>query len=170
MPGQTAAAFRADSAQTAALAPELARLYPCLVLEGTPLADVWRAGGYAPWPLAAAVDELAAALLTLWAAGVRVGRIGLAEQEGLTVLAGPRHPALGQMARARALLLRVRRALGERDREAASGAAAQAGLLLVPRRLQGEALGQKGALAADYAALGLRVRFWDEPDLAICAG
>jgi hypothetical protein len=42
-------------------------------------------------------------------------------------------------------------------------------VLLLPRRLQGEALGQRNALARDYAALGLGVRLWDEADLALCA-
>ncbi|OIO02311.1 MAG: hypothetical protein AUJ49_06465 [Desulfovibrionaceae bacterium CG1_02_65_16] len=190
MPGQTPAAFRTDIAQTSALAPELARLYPCLVLEGTALADSWRGGMYCPWPLPATVDELARALLVLWEAGVPAARIGLAEQEGLTVLAGPRHPALGQMVRARALFSRVRRAVAELahvvdltgDDRAADAQPTNvepvnagttnvggANLLLLPRRLRGEALGQLGALAADYAGIGLTVRFWDEPDLALGA-
>lgn len=162
LPGQSKTAFRADISTTAGLRPELARLYPCLVLAGTPLADVWRAGRYAPWSLDAALEEVAPALLKLWAAGVPAARIGLAEQPGLTVLAGPRHPALGQLVRSRALLLFVQGKLVELNRPAQ--------VLFVPRRLQGEVLGQKNALAGDYAALGLCVRLWDEADLALCAG
>jgi histone acetyltransferase (RNA polymerase elongator complex component) len=164
LPGQSAEAFDADVAQTAELAPELARLYPCLVLAGTELADRWRAGAYAPWTLDAAVDALARALLRLWDAGVPAARLGLAEQEGLSVLAGPRHPALGQLARSRALLLYVGRQV-EALRERGGPPPA---VLLLPRRLQGEALGQRNALARDYAALGLGVRLWDEADLALC--
>ncbi len=165
LPGHTREAFRADLAQAAALRPDLARLYPCLVLAGTPLAALWRAGGYTPWELEATVDALARALLTLWAAGVPTARIGLAEQEGLAILAGPRHPALGQLARSRALLLFV----GGTLRELPEPAPCLKMVLNIPRRLQGEVLGQKNALAPEYAALGLALRLWDEADLALCA-
>jgi len=168
MPGQTAKAFQADIAQTTALGPELTRLYPCLVLEGTPLAEVWRAGGYAPWPLDTAVDELAQALLALWAANIPAARIGLAEQEGLRILSGPRHPALGQLARGQALFRFVRQQV-ERMQKHLPPTATPAHLLLVPQRLQGEVLGQKNALRRDYARIGLDVGFWDETDLALCA-
>ncbi len=161
MPGQNAEAFRRDIATTADLAPELTRLYPCLVLEGTELADMWRAREFTPWPLEATIDALADALPILWRAGVRVARIGLHEQAGLAVLAGPRRPALGQMARAGALLRIVAR---ER-----AGLSELADTLVLPRRLQGEALGQKGALTAGYTALGLTVLFRDVPDIVLCA-
>ncbi|MBI5518946.1 MAG: radical SAM protein [Desulfovibrio sp.] len=181
LPGHTREAFRSDVAQAAALRPELARLYPCLVLAGTPLAELWRAGAHVPWGLAETVDALASALLVLWAAGVPAARVGLAEQEGLEILAGPRHPALGQMARGRALLLHVAGMLAAvpepaRVPDMVPGIVPGIfpdmvpGLVLdIPRRLQGEALGQKNALAGEYAALGLAVRFWDGPDLVLRA-
>ncbi len=159
MPGQRPEAFAADAARAAALAPELCRLYPCLVLEGTELAALWRAGAYAPWPLDRTVDALAGALAVLWRAGVPAARVGLAEEPGLPVLAGPRHPALGQLARSKALLLHVRERL--------AGLCVPARTLCAPRRLQGEVLGHKNALAAEYAALGLDVRLWDAAELAL---
>lgn len=159
MPGQRPEVFAGDVARAAALAPELCRLYPCLVLEGTELAALWRAGGHAPWALDRTVDALAEALLVLWRAGIPAARVGLAEEPGLPVLAGPRHPALGQLARSRALVLHVRERL--------AGLRVPARTLCAPRRLQGEVLGHGNALAAEYAALGLAVRLWDEPDLAL---
>ncbi|WP_461664091.1 radical SAM protein [Humidesulfovibrio sp.] len=167
LPGHTPAAFQADVAQAAAFAPELARLYPCLVLAGTPLAESWRTGAYAPWSLDTTVEQLALALPVLWAAGVPTARMGLAEQQGLTVLAGPRHPALGQMARSVALLALVRQRSAELAQ--ADGPPEIPTILALPRRLQGEALGHKNALAPHYAALGLALHLWDEPDLALCA-
>ena len=167
MPGmegpQGLAAFARDieivSGLAPGCAPELVRLYPCLVLEGTELAGLWRAGSYTPWTLPDTVDALACALRTLWAAGIPAARMGLAEQQGLTVLAGPRHPALGQMARARALFLHVRDLLPT--------LAAPATTLFVPQRWQGEVLGQGNALRADYAALGLRVAPWGEAEFGL---
>jgi hypothetical protein len=129
------------------------------VLAGTGLADLWRAGEYTPWPLARTVDALAKAVGSLWAAGVPTARIGLAEQAGLAILAGPRHPALGQMVRARALLLHVREQLGLLARPPRT--------LFVPRRWQGEVLGQGNALRADYGGLGLTVTVWDEAEFGL---
>lgn len=158
LPGHSAEDFARDIEAIAGLAPELSpelvRLYPCLVLEGTELAGLWRAGSYQPWPLEATVDALARALLRLWAAGIPAARLGLAEEQGLPVLAGPRHPALGQMAKARALFLHVGELLATLA-EAPS-------TLFIPRRYQGEALGQGNALREAYAELGLRVEAWGE--------
>jgi len=154
LPGHTLEDFARDIEVAASLKPELVRLYPCLVLEGTGLAELWRAGAYAPWELPVTVDALARALLTLWEAGVPAARVGLVEQAGLRILAGPRHPALGQMARARALFLHVSGLLATLP--------APASTLYVPPRWQGEVLGQGNELAKDYAGLGLRVELWAE--------
>jgi histone acetyltransferase (RNA polymerase elongator complex component) len=162
LPGHTPAAFRDDIATTCDLAPSFVRLYPCLVIDRTPLAELWRAGAFIPWPLDATVDALARALLELWAAGIPSARIGLAEQDGLAILAGPRHPALGQIARSRALLLHVRQILAKLSPAPTA--------LLCPRRWQGEVLGQANALAADYAALGLDVAFGDVAEFTLGRG
>ncbi|MBU1042751.1 MAG: radical SAM protein [Proteobacteria bacterium] len=159
LPGHKPEDFARDIAAVAQLKPELVRLYPCLVLDGTQLADLWRAGEFLPWPLAQTVDALAEALRSLWSAGVPTARIGLAEQAGLAILAGPRHPALGQMARAKALLLHVRDQLAPLARPPR--------VLFVPRRWQGEVLGQGNALRAEYGALGLTVEVWDEAEFGL---
>ena len=85
----------------------------------------------------------------------------LAREKALAVLAGPRHPAMGQMARSRALLFFVGRRVAELPEPAQ--------ILLVPRRLQGEVLGQRNALSAAYATLGLRLELWAEAELALCS-
>lgn len=156
MPGVTPQVFRADV--RTALQPDAAgahplasflRFYPCLVLRGTPLAERWRAGEYAPWPLDITVDALADGLLAAWSRGVAVVRMGLSPEDGLddAVLAGPVHPALGQLAKAEALRRHV---------------AAQVALLPgpparfgVPRRLRGLLWGHANGLVAAYAAMGI---------------
>jgi histone acetyltransferase (RNA polymerase elongator complex component) len=157
--------FLLDAVQAASLSPATARLYPCLVIEGTELAALWRQGRYAPWSLDESLPALAKALLLLWRAGVRVIRLGVATEPGLEpgVLAGPRHPALGNMARALALLLFIKE---QCERNPGSGRRR----LSVPKRFQGELWGHARALAAGYAALGLfpeNVRYWDEPFFAL---
>lgn len=150
LPGDRPGLFRRDVAVTARLRPDCARLYPCLVLEGTGLARLWRRGEYAAWSGGRARAELSVALTRLWRAGVPVIRLGVAPEAGLSVriLAGPAHPALGQQARSLALWDHVRRMAARLGR-------APRGLLLPPRAA-GEFWGQRRSLARAYARLGLR--------------
>ncbi|WP_428563304.1 MAG: radical SAM protein [Solidesulfovibrio sp. DCME] len=166
LPGHTPEGLWRDAAEAAALAPEIARLHPCLVIAGTPLAGLFAAGRFRPWSLETTLDALARALPVLWRAGVRVARIGLAPEQGLdaAVLAGPRHPALGARVRARALVALVAAEV------AALGGPADG--LAVPRRFAGELFGQAGELVPAYAALGLpreRIRFWDQEEFHVSA-
>lgn len=158
LPGDRPGVFRSDAAVAAAYRPETARLYPCLVIEGTALAKAWRRGEYAPWTRERAMTELAEALPVFWAHGVRVIRLGLAPEGTLeqAILAGPWHPALGQSARALALFGLIRDKVGELGRRPAS--------LVAPRRYQGEFFGHGNELVPAYADLGLdrrAVRFAD---------
>ncbi len=166
LPGHDPEALLRDAAEAAALAPDIARLHPCLVVAGTPLAARFAAGEYAPWPLETTLDALARALPVLWRAGTRVARIGLAPEPGFeaAVVAGPRHPALGARARARALLALV-------AAEVAALGDPVAGLAC-PRRFAGELYGHARELAPAYAALGLpkdRVAFEDREDFLLAA-
>jgi histone acetyltransferase (RNA polymerase elongator complex component) len=166
LPGHTPEILARDVAETCALAPEIVRLYPCLVIDGTPLADLYRAGGYRPWDLEATLNALAGAMLPLWRAGVRVARLGLAPQAGLeaAILAGPRHPALGARVRARALFSLVAAEVAALGQKPAG--------LAAPRRFAGELFGHARELAAAYAGLGLAreaVRFVAREDFFLAA-
>ena len=76
------------------------RIYPCLVLKGTELERMYSAGVYVSPTLEVSV-RLAGALMLL-AEGLRfdVIRVGLLESEALrqSVVAGPYHPAFGELA------------------------------------------------------------------------
>lgn len=149
LPGDCPGVFQEDARIAASLKPEVARIYPCLVIRGTPLADMWRRGVYAPWPLERAKRELAEALLVFWENGVRVIRLGLPPEGTLAehVLGGPWHPALGQSARGLALYYTIEAKVAEMS--------AVPSLVEVPRRYQGELLGHGKELADVYAELGL---------------
>ena len=162
MPGLDPEAARSDIDFARALEPACVRLYPCLVLAGSALADHWRNGLYRPWGLPETVDFLADACLALESAGIAVVRMGLAEEPGLNghVLAGPRHPALGNMVRARMLY----RCLRERVREFNEAFPGVSPRLFAPRRFQGEFWGHGKELASAYAAIGLttdKVDWWE---------
>ncbi len=109
MPGLSPERAVEDARLAAALRPCCARLYPCLVLEGSALAGDWRAGRYAPWNEEETLKTLAESCRILWGAGVPVIRMGLAPEKELlrNILAGPFHPALGGRARSLALLREI---------------------------------------------------------------
>lgn len=78
------------------------RIYPCLVLEKTPLAELMNRGVYSPLTLEEGVRRAGRLLFEAERLGFPVQRVGLHATESLSrsVLAGPHHPALGEMARA----------------------------------------------------------------------
>lgn len=172
MPGLDAEHALADVRQAADLGPACVRLYPCLVLEGTALAALWRSGSYVPWELDDTAAFLARACLVFWEAGIPVIRMGLAEEPGLAahVLAGPRHSSLGSMVKGLALYYIVRDLLtappdsvrrppdavpgsgGEETRPVGSAPVVR---LYAPRSCQGHFWGWKRRLEPLYATLGL---------------
>ncbi len=113
LPGETRASFLRGIEEVALLRPSLARLYPLLVLEGSGLAERHRRGLYRPLTLAEAVVLCATAHRRLAAAGVRVVRLGLQPGPALAAsyIAGPFHPAFGELVHGRLLLVELRRRL-----------------------------------------------------------
>lgn len=99
LPGDTPEGSVASARRLLSLGPDTMRIYPTIVLEGTPLARLYRAGNYIPQPLEEAVQLCAALLLLCEEAGVPVIRLGLHAggevQEGY--LAGPWHPAFREL-------------------------------------------------------------------------
>lgn len=149
LPGDRPGMFQDDVGVASSLRPEIVRLYPCLVIEGTPLATLWREGTYTPWSLERAREELAKGVLELWEHGVRVVRLGLAPEGTLedNILAGAWHPAFGQSVRGLALLSIVRRAVNRLGRAPSS--------LTVPERYSGEIFGHGREYAPSYSEIGL---------------
>lgn len=99
LPGDTPEGSVGSARRLLSLRPDTMRIYPTIVLEGTPLARLYRAGNYIPQPLEEAVQLCAALLLLCEEAGVPVIRLGLHAggevQEGY--LAGPWHPAFREL-------------------------------------------------------------------------
>lgn len=76
------------------------RIYPCLVLAGTPLEKLWASGRYVPLETENAAKWAGRLLLEALDLGFNVLRVGLAETSSLaaSVRAGPHHPAFGELA------------------------------------------------------------------------
>jgi histone acetyltransferase (RNA polymerase elongator complex component) len=99
LPGDTCDRFLQTLDQVIALKPDFVRVHPTLVLEGSGLEALWRAGQYFPLSLDEAVRWLKKGLLRLENSNIRVARIGLQPTRELErhLLAGPYHPALHQI-------------------------------------------------------------------------
>ena len=159
MPGHSPQFFMGDVPTALAAGAQMLRFYPCLVLEGTGLAAMWREGSYKPWPLEDTLESLAHGWLMAARANVPVIRMGLAPEPGLenAVLAGPVDRELGGRVKGRALLLAVKELLG-----ASAATPATPFDLLLPRYVQGFFWGAKGELRARWAELGLRTVIFDD--------
>ena len=85
------------------LKPAFLRIYPTVVIAGTALAELWNAGGYQPWSLDQAVELCADMMLLCRQNDIPVIRLGLQQDSALerNLLAGPFHPAFGQLVRSR---------------------------------------------------------------------
>lgn len=99
LPGDTPAGAEHTLSRLLALRPDTMRIYPTIVLEGTPLAEQYRSGAYLPQPLEEAVSLCASLLLRCEKAGVPVIRLGLHAGGDVEkgYVAGPWHPAFREL-------------------------------------------------------------------------
>lgn len=151
MPGSTPQRFSEDVEEALALSPSCLRFYPCLVVDGTPLATRWRMGQYAPWELDTTITTLGKALASAWARRIPVIRLSLAPERELdeSILAGPRHPALGNIIQSEALFETVRSHF-------ALNAFLPPDELFFPKYCQGFFFGYKGSLLPRWEKLGIQ--------------
>lgn len=88
------------------LKPDTVRIYPTITLEGTHLGELYKAGEYKPQSLENAVSLCGKLLKAFYDNHIRVIRLGLHSggnvEEGY--LAGPYHPAFGEMCQSRVYL------------------------------------------------------------------
>ena len=107
MPGQDFASVQDTAAKVAQLRPDIARIYPLLVIKDTPLAHSYEQGAFVPLSLEEAVEQSAYLYKTLTQAGIKVIRIGLQPDEDLcaagNIVAGPFHPSMGELVKSRVL-------------------------------------------------------------------
>jgi histone acetyltransferase (RNA polymerase elongator complex component) len=118
LPGDSAEGFHQSVAQVIALKPDFVRLYPVLVIKGTPLEELYNTGRYTPLSLDDAISLCHSALMSFEQAGIEAIRIGLQPTEELerpgTILAGPYHPAFGQLVESSLFLEKMRLILKNR--------------------------------------------------------
>ncbi len=103
LPGDTEEIFRSTIGMVIGLRPDMVRLYPVLVIQGTELARLYVEGLYRPLGLDKAVEICKESCVRLEAEDIPVIRIGLMSSPSLLednqILAGPWHPAFGFLVR-----------------------------------------------------------------------
>lgn len=116
LPADTTCRALVSARQAAALAPDLVRLYPCLVISDSPLAELHRQGRYHPLSLLKAVALAGRMWRIFQQHSIPVARMGLQTSLSLekTLVAGPHHPAFGELVLSRLLFNRVRAVLAAR--------------------------------------------------------
>ena len=101
LPGDDEAGALASGYRIADLYPNFVRIYPTLVLDKSPLAGWYRKGRYTPLSLQQCITLVKRLYLLFREKGINVIRMGLQASESLskgsTILAGPYHPAFGDL-------------------------------------------------------------------------
>ena len=110
LPGETTRSFMDGVRAIVNLAPNLVRLYPTLVLENTELASLYRRSLWRPLSLERAVSLVARARNLLVENQIKIIRMGLQPTAELEkeMIAGPYHPAFGELVNSRCWYQRIR--------------------------------------------------------------
>jgi histone acetyltransferase (RNA polymerase elongator complex component) len=169
LPGDSAEGFNETVDKTIGLAPDFVRLYPTLVIRGTPLEELYDTGRYTPLSLDDAISLCHGVLVKFEQAGIEVIRIGLQPTEELerpgTILDGPYHPAFRQLVQSSLFLEKMRSVL--KNRQKGNGSVV---FLVNPGDLS-DAIGQKrsniGILKKEFR-LNL-IRFVPDPGVPLKA-
>ncbi len=135
------------------LQPDTVRIYPTITLEGTHLGDLYKTGRYAPQSLAEAVSLCGKLLKLFHDNNITVIRLGLHSggnvEEGY--LAGPYHPAFGEMCQSAVYLAEAVALLDELNLEDK-----KVTLYVNPTEIS-KMTGQKGANKAILQSMGYSV-------------
>lgn len=101
LPGSTDESDYLSAVKTVGLEPDIARIYPTLVIKETEMADMFKQGTYIPLTLEDAVKRCKKIYSLLDYNGINIVRVGLQPTDDLNddenVLGGPFHPAFREL-------------------------------------------------------------------------
>ncbi|MGL5175668.1 MAG: elongator complex protein 3 [Cetobacterium sp.] len=101
LPGSTDESDYISAVKTVGLEPDIARIYPTLVIKETEMADMFKAGTYTPLTLGEAVKRCKKIYSLLDYNDINIVRVGLQPTDDLNddenVLGGPFHPAFREL-------------------------------------------------------------------------
>lgn len=107
--GDTTYSFLQTVKKVITLGPDFVRLYPCVVVNDSGLEKLYRAGGFTPLSLSKAVAICEYCFPKFEKSGIEVVRMGLQASESLekNIVAGPYHPAFGELVQSRLWLKKI---------------------------------------------------------------
>lgn len=115
LPGDTPEKSQHTAQEIIQLGAHTTRIYPAVVLRHTPMESMYQKGNFTPLTVEQAVEQCSHLVPMLEKGGVRILRLGLMAEEGLRpeqdLVAGPYHPAFGELVRGRILRNRAQRML-----------------------------------------------------------
>lgn len=113
LPGETRRSFLRGIDEVILLQPDFVRLYPVLVVKDSGLERLYLQNSYRPLSLNEAVALTGRAYIKLAASGIKIVRMGLQPTVSLveSIVAGPFHPAFGELVQSRVWLNKLRAAL-----------------------------------------------------------
>lgn len=149
LPMQDTAVFLADVQKALSLNPHCLRYYPCLVPQGTQLAELYLQGKYQTWNNEETVNIVGEALALAWEKHIPVIRLSVAPEMEFdkTILAGARSPSLGSAIMGKALFLSVQKKI------CSKASKDQKIYLNVPKKTQGFLFGEKNILKKEWEKL-----------------
>lgn len=155
LPGSTLELDRDTARNLSDLHPDTVRIYPAVALEGTLMADWVRDGSYSPPSLEDTVELCADLIESFRLEGITVLRAGLPAGRELerSILAGPYHPAFGELCESRIYRRKLERLVGNRTGTF---------LVQIPRRDWSKAAGHKKANLLWFAQRGVTLRLTAE--------
>ena len=152
MPGQSLASVQQTAYKVAQLKPDVARIYPLLIIKDTPLAKSYAQGEFTPLSMEEAVEQGAYVYKVLTKAGIKVIRIGLQPDEELctpgNIVAGAFHPSMGELVKGRVLRNHFTPVLQELVTSGAQGV-----IFHCPRRYESKLRGLKSCNLAYWQQL-----------------
>ena len=161
LPGDSDAKAMKTVERLLALKPNTMRIYPTIVLENTPLCDLYRAGKYTPQTLEDAVSLCAKLIPMIEQRSVKLIRVGLHASEELeNRVAGPFHPAFMELCRSAIFRENVLKALQARNDSEVT--------IDVDPRMLSIALGQKKENLQHFSKHGYTVHI--RPDASLSGG
>ncbi len=113
LPGETFMTFLRGVQSIIELQPQMIRLYPAIVVKGAELEKLYDNKEYKPLSLNKAIAWITRIKPLLDKAGITIIRMGLQHSTSLSeqFVAGPHHPAFGELVSSRILFNRVRKKL-----------------------------------------------------------
>lgn len=110
LPGWTPETIAVNHACVSKIKPDLLRIYPVIVIGNTPLAELWQNGSYKPLHMMQAISQGADWAELCQAQNIRLIKLGLPSTlKNSDVLAGPWHPAFGELVKGELLMRELQR-------------------------------------------------------------